>query len=587
MKKKSVLLSLLAAWVFSGCSSDDLENEGNNNHNECGYVAVSIVQPQVTGGRTGGENGTARADSGFEEGTEEENKAEKGLFFIFNEAGTEIYGEPQSVDLTKDKPASTTPAAEKAYRTMLKVDDTKNTITDATKIQIVCVLNAPSNLISAFNASNNKRLSFLTDLIGDYGVSTSGKFIMTNTVYRDNNSSKVLGTVVTGNHVKRTTDEAQNAPVDVYVERVVAKVRIQTDSKFTEKAKKGFSAKVEGGTNSGTNGETTFSIRITGVGIANIAEKSYLFKNIDGIADTWKWVWDVNNKRSYWETVPPVLQAGETDTSNKLTFSNQSYRSFVTNSPKEGTTFDIDKLPRNKPFYIQPNTGSQKTAVLVTAELKDAAAKATDKPETLVYLRGSYYTEKKAQEKLVGYINLAGYRKREGTTNYTYKPLTSSDLGLTWKNREDDSTLGWLKSYEAIAQTPKKDKDLTIVKLKENGGDGFDTSSINDINNFLKGTEENSPYKARVYTDGKCYYFVNIDQSSVAGVTPHTYDYEGVVRNHIYNLTLRDIEGPGIPVFDSADTIIPEGVSEEKLFYLSARMDILSWKIVTQFVDFK
>lgn len=62
--------------------------------------------------------------------------------------------------------------------------------------------------------------------------------------------------------------------------------------------------------------------------------------------------------------------------------------------------------------------------------------------------------------------------------------------------------------------------------------------------------------------------------------------FEGVIRNHVYDLTLNSISGVGTPVFDPNDVIIPETPDEETLWYLGAEVNVLKWRIVKQTVDF-
>lgn len=566
MKKKMFILPLLAALALTGCSADeDLRDDGNEDgKNGYGYVAVNIVQPKSTGTR-------ANENNNFEDGSEDENTAWTALFFIFNSDGN-IVGNPQEISLTgtAGTTSKSSPYVERIYNAVLVIDGANNKPTDTYKI--VCVLNAPAGL------KNENILTFsgLEAKIDDYGACEAGKFIMTNSVYKDGNT-KVLGAIVDEKNIKKTADLALANPVDVYVERVVAKIKATAGTVF---ANDGATVTVDGV-------EKNLTINVTGIEVANIAEKSYLFKNIDGITYDWTWS-DPTNKRSYWETVPKVETGG-----TGLTFGNKSYEDIVNESRPETGDFNIRNLTDFKE-YVQPNTcGDQKTAILVTAELKDD----TD-PFSFVYLRGGYFTPDAALALIAQYAANNGYYKKtsaDGATPEVYSQLGNDDF--EWRNNndfEEKSKIDWLKSYEVVAQVESSVISLYKRGVDRNGEVTWTKADVNEVNNLLKGDGNNHPYVARFFTGGKCYYYVNIDQTPVANDNkPATatadYDahkYDGVIRNHIYDLTLESIKGIGTPVFDPKDVIIPEKPENETLWYLSARINVLKWRIVKQNVNF-
>ncbi len=59
-------------------------------------------------------------------------------------------------------------------------------------------------------------------------------------------------------------------------------------------------------------------------------------------------------------------------------------------------------------------------------------------------------------------------------------------------------------------------------------------------------------------------------------------DY-GVVRNHIYDLTINSISGLGTGIGDLKQPIVPP--TETDQYYISARLNILKWRVVKQSVD--
>ena len=59
-------------------------------------------------------------------------------------------------------------------------------------------------------------------------------------------------------------------------------------------------------------------------------------------------------------------------------------------------------------------------------------------------------------------------------------------------------------------------------------------------------------------------------------------DY-GVVRNHHYVLSINSIANLGTAVYNPDEEIIP--VMESPTYYVGAKVNILSWKVVNQSVD--
>lgn len=557
MNRTLAILLLLLSVLFTACQSDEPaidEGGGKTDGKDLGYIAVSIVQPKSVTGRAGTDDNTP--PDGFEYGTEVENTATEALFFIFSTDGKTMYGNAQRVPI-KGTGTDDTHAVERIYDAVLIIDGAGTDPTSSAK-QVVCVLNAPDKL-----ENNVTKLEDLTgpNKVSQYGASTSGTFIMSNSVYFDGDT-KHLGTIVDGSKIKKSASEAVKDPVEVYVERIVAKVRAKAK---TGTGDAGFQ---NTGAHPVVDGETkNLTINVTGIEIANIAETSNLLKNIDnitwpsGVSFTDKSGWNAPNYfRSYWEVTPTT------------TYGNKSYENIA---EKFSSLADI-----NLQEYIQPNTNqNQKTAILVTAQLMDE-----NTPANLVYIRGGYTTNEGALALVAQFIANQGYFKKtsaEGVTPVTYSQLGKDDF--EWKNKKDDSSLS-LESYEVAAQVKSSvDNIYKMTRDATTGKASYTSSSVTDVNDFLK-SEDGLKYKARVYKDGKCYYFVNIDQSSVLKLADGK--LEGVVRNHIYDLTLNSIGGVGVPVFDPTDVIIPETPSDTDLFYLAARINVLDWRLVTQGVNF-
>lgn len=561
MIKKRYFLPLLAALALSSCSSEDNVINDEPENNNPGYLAVNIVQPKSVGSR-------ADAEDQFEDGTEEENSASEGLFFIFtdknNSAQATLVNAAQRLPLVRQTPGtSNKPQIEAMYQAVLVITGQK---TEPTGIQIVCVLNAPAGMEDGVTT-----LADLEAKIADYSSTGKNQFVMSNSVYKATaEGEKILGTKVT--QAYKTELEARANPVDIYVERVVAKIRAKFGGSFNNQ---GASIYVDGL-------PTTLKIVVKGVTIANIvADKAYLFKNINGFGtgsdDFASWVWNPDNKRSYWETMP----------NEELKFKNKSYK--LTNLGTGEYLFNE---------YVLPNTSDTKTCVMLTAQLQDNDGNAFE----FVSINGIYYKTETALSLIANAAKNAGYRKKTGEN--TYETLAPSDF--EWKDNAalvkdlgDAATdadkaavkIGHLKDYEQVARVKAGvtvcilGADNKVVEPSEATPNQYKDA----LHTLLAGSETARPYVGRYYKDGMCYYFVEIDHTPVAADRGYTgtKEFKGVVRNHIYDLTLNSIKGVGTNVFDPEQIIIPQKPDEDELWYLAAKINVLSWRIVNQNVDFQ
>ena len=200
----------------------------------------------------------------------------------------------------------------------------------------------------------------------------------------------------------------------------------------------------------------------------------------------------------------------------------------------------------------------------------------TEKPADLVWIRGGYTTNDGALATVatsVATVYSTYYKKTSATQ---YSQLAASDFEWTGVEGEGYSCYAKLKNEFGT--------DNKIYK--KNGENSYEPEAdgVTTINTYLSTPANN--LKARKYTDGKCYYYVEIEHvAGTAGANPIA-AIKGIVRNHIYDLTLNSIQGIGIPVFDPTDQNIPENPQDDNLFYLGARVNVLDWRLVSQGVDF-
>lgn len=547
-----------AAIMMGACASENEGNGGNTNEssNEQ-YLAVNIMNVGTTPTRT--------APGTYEDGTDNESKIELIRFYFYNT--------DDSPYIMKNSPG-TTAAGTKANwleaTTSKDGEDNDKTIEQITKsilvingetaaapAKVVAIVN-PGTLTTATLGSGSVELDKLRSTLEDTNFkngqgASAADFVMSNSVYaKDGNS--VCETSISG-HVTNSSSDAEDHPVDIYVERVVAKVRasLNTTAFETGDAIKWGTGKY--GINVGTYNSTNVYAVIDGWGVADENGKAKLEKQITptwtdtdlGIT-TWS---TVDYKRSFWET--SVAFAGTTP------LVNHTFKDYISNTITTTPSY-LYTLPNTPTAAITKKYDNNLTKFLVVAHLmyQDGA---TWKNAEICHYKGIDY---------LGVDNLktqiateCGYYVQSATTPGTYTKITPADITFA------KSTSTSAKDYEVVPTL----KDVTKTYYVKTGTT-FTTKTAAVINTELA----KSP--AQVRTEGKVYYFIPIKHLGSAGKLA---EY-GIVRNHLYNITLDKIVGFGTPVYNP-DEIIDPTVPVDENTYLAARINVLQWRVVKQNVD--
>lgn len=588
--KKILFLPIAAALALAGCSDDPTAEEvvnGPEKGDGTRYLAVTISTPVAGPSLLATDN---KDGIGFDTGSPSEKFAPSGLFLLFDPNGNQI-GFPQTVTLTpwNDSFASD-PHVERISSAVLIIGSQSAGVTKVEPNRVVCILNATPAIEEAVTGCT---LTDLRKTIADYSFEgqpidpndptkpTKGSIVMTNSVYRNTNGDEEFAANISAN-IATSPEAAKLNPVDIYVERVVAKVNTTAltssnihNTKITMKRAGVIEENVE------------IEPVVKGISLANIADKSYLFKNITGLTNTsfpdWTTWNDPINKRCYWAISPSTEEVAEGQ--EPLGFRNKSWND-ITDDPNYLKT-----------YYIQENTSTTPTCVLVTAQLCTAN---DHKPISLCKIAGMYYTPDDGLTLMATYVQNADWRylDADGKTVTTIQPEDLRWMTADEAKTDDDIKALNLKGWEAVARFAKSDEDLAgrkIVKKRMEGAETvYDEKSIADLNAAMAQQQ----YRAWMWTDGYTYYFVNIEHFGFRNetITSGTGDdmkeetkkvfLEGIVRNHSYSLQLNSLKNLGVPVFDPTVDIIPEKPSPDA-FYAAARINVLKWKLVYQTVNFE
>ena len=553
-----------AALMMSACSSDDANNGGSTGVNDPRYLSVNIVNVGAT---------PSRASEDYVNGTDDENKISKVRYYFFNGDGTPylikapgadgvtgsgtvnwLEATPGYDDTTSDTPSH----VEKITNTVLVI----NGVQSAAPSAIVAVINPETVDPAVLENNGSMRLSQLREnAVGSTFYKTdAGKvsdFVMSNSVFV-NAGSDVCASLVAG-HVATSADKAKLNPVDLYVERVVAKVTADVDPNAFETGNGTNWDASQYGTKTAVGKIGAYDVYavIDGWGLADENGKAEIEKQVskswtDGNLGISPWTTS-DYHRCFWEQ-SVALDAG-----------------IGGNQPVNHLYNDF-KAKMNDVLYTLPNTpdatitnvyDNNVTKFLVAATLK---YKDEDNNWHLAEICRYNGVEFLGIDNLKTQVALTFSKYYTSTDGSTYTQLAKDDITFAEPTTS-------MKNYQV---TPTLAADLTGTKqYYTKASDGSYTPVTKDDVNTAIG--EN---KAEIRTDGKAYYYVPIKH---LGKASELGEY-GVVRNHFYKITLTGIKGFGTPVYNP-ELVIDPTVPTYDNTYLAARVQVLQWRVVNQNVS--
>lgn len=321
-------------------------------------------------------------------------------------------------------------------------------------------------------------------------------------------------------------DEAKADPVDIYVERVAAKITSTASGATESKFKVGETA----------TGTPVYAM-IKGWGIAKENTTANLIKVIEPtwteatIGFNWN---DANFYRSYWETTPN---------------NDGTYKSWA----------DYTHTAIGDVYYTAPNTSYAETnrpIYVAAAQLVDA----TGNPLEISKYKGVQYLSENDVKKVILNENKNFFKVVSTTDARTdYETLDPADLVFVVDAH---------KPYEVKAQV----KDGVVVYKKT--GETYVVAT--DAANAAYGANN-----AVIYKDGMTYYWTSVKHLGAAGKTGEF----GMVRNHFYQVDVTKITGFGTAVYDKNTDFVPVTPDEDPMTYLAARINVLSWRVVANGVE--
>lgn len=568
---KFISIALLSLAV--ACSKENVSsNQGGSDANQ--YMAVDIAMSV---------GASTKGPADYRDGSEAESTVNvKNSIFLFYDAygnfltSGVISATDGSVDENGNLKLTTNPSGfvEKESKAVIVLGPTR-----LRPALVLAVLN-----YDKCDALKNLSLADAHAQVDNNEISTeAGKFTMTNSVYVDG-KNVVNATPISASSVKETKEEALKSPVQIYVEREVAKVNM--------KAKEGLNKTAEGKIYFETpNAEYVLdgvkvSARIVVDGWAANAfnTTSYLVKDVPTswiVTNPFASWYDEAAKRTFWAQDPNYSGSeeyvfGRTPEGEPGTYKNVKYLSW-----KEATLNNVDSYN-----YMYENTADKASAkvnggelanvptILIAAHVETAQTGADWTRKDIYKFGGLFYTNTSlknyAAEQILKNKLHWQYTTTEGTKTASVSP---DQINIDFVANIADNS-GSVKVKVASVTAPAADAQLkkaddTVIE-SANWAAAVE-EILNGENGFNIAKKELVCYKK-----GMCYYQVPIKHNQKTDDVAY-----GTVRNHIYELTLSKIAKIGNPVFNEDEklVLIP---GEEKNYYVSAELKILKWRVVTQ-----
>lgn len=609
MKSNKLFFGALTLLAFTACSDDKNTDEPIAGNDTFAYIKVNLLSPGLDGGRDVDD----LDDSDFSEGSPDENNITSLVMVFYDALGQQMAsasttgGDITSSEVNPDKEM---PNVEK-----IKTAQAKVTLSDG-KIPSYMMVFAnpitPTDIQWNLDAVNaQKRTQY---------KSNSG-FAMNNSVHFHADKTLQRAVKVSAENFFQSPDSSAK-PVDVYIERLAAKVKLH--------GKSGSESSLGSQSGSLTNEDsttTTLAFEVKGWGLNATAKSCYLSKYFalsnynnsyeqldaqlkNGFAD-WN---DPGRHRSYW-AVTPHYNKPETNTSgskfpyvsdqvvstgtNANTLNYYSWESFEsgtnTHVVVNNSCYTLENTVHSS-FY---NNCDYRNSALISAvvvgqykynnEVKDFYTYGKNiflEKDLMRYLAKTYPIIVKSDGKA---LTEDDDISKLFDLYHPKKALINESKGV-----EENKVTIKLKGTNGYGETSATTVDYTAfnnyryqngINLEEISAD-----NIAEINTLLYQTCNT----ANMYKDGKAYFNIpirhlangvgdgkNAEGNYVAGAF-------GVVRNHMYDITINgfaelSFETLGKGVRDPENPIVPPTDPGDK-YGIDANIKVHSWRLVKQTV---
>ena len=526
MKTRNLFLSLFAFAALCACNKE-AQPEVPQILEEDAYINVSIVSDNL--------DTRAATSPGFSDGASEENAVTNALFAFFDNTGKYLYSVSDK-EVTWSDAKKDTPAVERISNAVVVLK--RQSITPT---QMVVVLNYGADIEEYFDDDASGDINDLDDMYTFLytsnlvnNVGGVNYFTMSNSSYWSGGKN-AFAAQISDDNIYTMSEKPNNkteqeyrdeqTPVEVYVERVAAKLSVVGKPDGTP-----MSLELHDGST------LSYYPVIKKYDFTYTTNASWVCKNIEGLNGSFNSSWptwtDDNHKRSYWA-----------NTYDPASFNILKY-SEISGVPHASEAHEV---------YCHENTTSSPASpvkLIVLASLKDDS----DDSDLEVVRVGTndYYVVGDLLKAVATEFNNNGTITKSDASLFT-------EANFTFVDSEDPAAA----SYES---------DLALAE-------GVTLSAGQaEADNIL------AKYAKVIYWGKDIYFFTDVQHFGPEGVGD-----VGVVRNHYYKLTVTSIKGLGTPYVpgvggggeDPIDPVVPDNVEHE----LQAKINILKWKVVNQNVD--
>lgn len=584
----SVLASALMMTVVSCSSSDDITggNGSGNAEGTTSYIAInlnSVGNAPTSRAYNQGEEGT------YDDGENKENNITKVRFYFYNADGTSY--KLQTAGENGEKSSKNYID----YNVVLDQEGNQGTTVSGTT-SAVLVLNgesnvAPASMLTVVNPDVNTEMldgttanrwsTMRTEMKGNKFNDPTKGFIMSNSTYED--GGKDLCTTYLTGKTFSSADEATNNPVEVFVERVNAKVKTVVDNANANFVQENTNVELDGVNfngkyktkdpvgklttiqSDGSSKETEVYAYIEGWGLGDENGQAMLYKQIDvqnwtdatlGFSSTNPWSVAAYH-RCFWGK---SIAFGGTSTNSPV---NYPYNHITA---ELGTA--LYTLPNTPTSYGEEYADPMKsnfTKIMVAARLAYTDGGKVLPAEICTY-KGQKFLGKDNVKKVIASELNTYYKRNDSGTGETYTQIEASDIDFSSKVTSSSELK--LQNYQVVADL----KGLTQLYQKKGGN--FKSVDVAKV----KAEMQQAPVD--ISNGGRTYYYTPIKH---LGKKDYPAEY-GVVRNHSYQVEISSIKGFGTPVYNPNTEIVPVLPSDD-LTYLAAKISVLSWRVVSDKVN--
>lgn len=574
--KMNKLLGLLVCTALCACSNDESGIIPNDTPNvftgDKAYIKVRLADAGTL---------TRAQEGDFEYGTNEQS-IKNASFYFYDADGVFV----TQGDVWTDGSASTTTPAGNIEFASNNIVVLKGLDKKSYPRYMVTVLNKPTGFVHGKTLDEMQTVLADNNAEGIYYPATTDNvttnyFTMSTTSYTETNREKHFVTEVNEGNIslEPMTDASAIAnTVTVYVERLAAKVTLKVSDNLPKDANGRYPIKVTvaGENNSAGSGDIASEdlyVELLGWKLNATANKSFMVKNIDAawmdndLGFTWNRPTD---RRSHWGKSFNYGFSGYPENAAGVP-ANSEYLNYV--DLENGLT------ALENPAYCAENTNTNTivtanfptgvTSILLKAKVCDANGNALD----LVRYNGLLF-------------------KQDSFLEYVLNVLqTRNQLDVWYANGTDEegnaryTQIG--KEYVKLEHVG--DGKVKVVFTNEHGtslyaedGSNCSDQTITALNDDLASASAD----AIAYNGGLMYYNIPVEHLNNGDVAENGTIPEakyGVVRNHHYVVTIDKLEKIGRGIFDGNEKIVPG--DDPDAYYVGAKINILSWKIVSQNVE--